>query len=85
MRDEAVKVAQKLRSAGISVETDVMARNMKKQLDYVNRSKIPYALFVGPKEVKKRKYTLKEMSSGEQASMSLERIVKEFLKARAKS
>ncbi len=73
---EAVRVASELRRNGISAETDLMGRNIRKQLEHADRKGIPYAVIVGEKEAKSKRYVLKDMKSGVQARLSLSGIVK---------
>jgi histidyl-tRNA synthetase len=80
VRDDVIKIAQKLRKAGVPTQTDLMRRNMKKQMEYVNSSKIPFILFVGEKELKSGKFTLRNMINGEQKSMTTETMIKAFSK-----
>ena len=75
-RQDAIIVAQELRKAGIPTQTDLMGRNMKKQMEHLNKSGIPFALFVGEKEIKSKKFTLRNMMNGEQKKMTLEIMVK---------
>ena len=46
-----------------------------KALDYANSYKIPYAVFIGDDEIKKKKFKLKDMNSGEEKLLSEERII----------
>lgn len=78
LKKDTIKIAQKLRKAGIPSQTDVMGRNMKKQLEYVNSANIPFVLFVGEKELKSKRFTIRNMISGEQKVMSIETILKAF-------
>jgi len=80
LKKDALRIAQKLRKTGIPAQTDLMGRNMKKQLEYVNSAKIPFVVFVGEKELKKRKFTVKNMINGEQKVMGIETILKAFSK-----
>jgi len=77
---EALKIAKKLRSENISVQTDIMGRNMKKQLEYANTSGIPYVIIIGEKELKSNKLVLKNMSKKTQKILSLMQIIKELKK-----
>lgn len=74
VRKNCVEVAQKLREFGINTQIDLMGRDIKKQLAYVNSKKIPYALIVGPKEIKERTYTLRNMKTGREERVKLENI-----------
>ncbi len=78
MRPWAIKIAQKLRKNGINTETDLMERNLKSQLDYADRAKIPYVIIVGEKEVKKGKVTIKDMAKRKQAIVSIEKVIRFF-------
>ncbi len=80
LKKNAIKIAQKLRNVGIPTQTDVMGRNIKKQLDYVNSAKIPFVIFVGEKELKSKRFTVRNMISGEQKVMGVETILKVFSK-----
>jgi histidyl-tRNA synthetase len=73
---KAIEIASKLRKKGISTENDLMGRNLRKQLDYINSKKIPYAVFVGEKELKKKKFTLRDMKTGKQKEMGIPGLVK---------
>jgi len=68
VKKDVLRIAKKLRQAGINIQTDVMGRNLRSQLD----------IFVGPEEVKSGKYKLKDMSTGEENSMSLEEVVSQL-------
>lgn len=76
VRAETVRIAQALRNSGISADFDMAERNLRKQLDYVNAKKIPYALVVGPEEIKTKKLILRDMKSGKENRLELDRIVK---------
>ena len=75
---DAVKVAGKLREAGISCETDINGRNLKTQFDYANAAGIPYVIVIGKKEIETGKYTLKDMKSGEEKTMEIKQLIKKL-------
>lgn len=77
-KKSAIGIARRLRKSGIVAETDLMGRDLRKQLDYVNRKKIPYAVIVGPAEVKKKKYVLKDMKTGKESRLGVEGIAKKL-------
>ncbi len=77
-RDPALRLAQELRARFANVETDLMARDMKKQLKYANSQGIPFAVIVGPAELKKNRFTVKDMKSGKEVGMSKEQLLKKF-------
>lgn len=78
VRDSAVSVCQRLRLAGINAQTDLMKRSLKRQLEYADKMKIPYAVLVGGKELRKKRFVVKDMRKKVQSEMSLERIIKAF-------
>ncbi|MCD6473982.1 MAG: histidine--tRNA ligase [Thermoplasmata archaeon] len=75
---EAIKVARMLRSKGIKVSMDLMARNISKSLEYANRKGMRYAVIVAPDEWKNGKVLLKDMEKGEQEEVEIEKIVEKI-------
>ncbi len=73
---EALKLAQKMRAMGINTEIDLMKRSISKNLEYVNKKGIPFAVILGEKELKEKKFTLKEMNSGKQEELKFSEIEK---------
>ena len=72
----SMKVANELRNAGISTETDLNNRNLRKQMEYANSLGIPYVIVIGEKEEKEKKVTLKDMKSGEEKVLSISEAIK---------
>ena len=75
---KAVEIAHQLRSAGIAAESELTGRDIRKQMDYANRKGVPHVIVIGPKEVKSGKYTLKDMKTGKEASLTFEALVKKL-------
>jgi len=73
-RRDAIKIARGLRERNISADFDLMNRDLRKQLDYANKMKIPYALFVGEKEVEENRYTLRDMKTGKEKKVKVSEI-----------
>ena len=73
---EAVKLAEFLRSKGVSTQTDLMGRNLKKQMEYADSKGIPYVAIVAPKELQQGKYVLKDMVKKTEIIASKEEILK---------
>ncbi|MBS5796917.1 MAG: histidine--tRNA ligase [Dysgonomonas mossii] len=65
----------KMRQKGISTEIFPEAAKMKKQMSYADSNKIPYVAIVGENEINENKITLKDMTSGEQKSLTLEECI----------
>jgi histidyl-tRNA synthetase len=80
-RKDAMEIAEKLRSRGIETETDLMGRDIRKQMEYANSTGIPFALFVGEKELKEKKFTLKDMRTGKEKKIKIEEIITCVLKS----
>ncbi|MBN1159634.1 MAG: histidine--tRNA ligase [Candidatus Diapherotrites archaeon] len=70
--DYAIEVSQKLRRQGINAETNLLKRNMKKQLDYANSKGIKYVAIVGENEKAKGTVTLKNMEKNEQKEVKVD-------------
>jgi len=77
---KAVEIAHQLRSAGIAAESELTGRDIRKQMDYANRKGVPHVIVIGPKEVRSGKYTLKDMKTGKEASLTFEALVKKLKK-----
>ncbi|MBN1409782.1 MAG: histidine--tRNA ligase [Spirochaetales bacterium] len=75
--DQTVSVANKLRTDGIRAEM-VLEKDKKlaKQLNYANRKNIPFVLILGPDEIKKGIYVLKDLKEHSQAEMDYAALVK---------
>jgi histidyl-tRNA synthetase len=76
LKAEAIKIAQRLRAAGINVETDVMGRRLKKGLEYADNKGIPYMIIIGEKELKSGRLVLKDLKKRVQKSMGFESALK---------
>jgi len=73
LQDQALQAARTLREVGIRTELypDPTAK-MEKQLKYADKKSIPFALVIGSDEVVKNMVTLKNLSTREQITLSLE-------------
>lgn len=67
-------VAQ-LRAAGISTLLYPDAAKMKKQMEYANKCHVPYVVFVGDDELSSHTLSVKDMTSGEQQSCTLDQLI----------
>jgi len=77
--DQCITLVQRLRKKGIVAEVDLMQRNLSKNLDYVSKQGIPYALIVGKAELGSGTYKLKNMKTGKEQSLSFESLLKKLL------
>ena len=76
--EKSLKVASKLRKVGVKTETDLLGRGISKNLSYADSMGIPYVLFVGERELKKKKFKLRNMKSGKEKFLRIEDIPKEL-------
>ena len=71
----AVGLASRLRRAGITVEVYPEQSKLKRQLSAADAQQIPYALILGPDEVERRRYTLKNLATGQQQSLGEDDLI----------
>ncbi|MDR3250527.1 MAG: histidine--tRNA ligase [Tannerella sp.] len=67
-------VISSLRAAGVRTELYPDACKMKKQIAYADAKKIPFVAIAGETEIAENKITLKDMTSGEQKSLSTDEM-----------
>ncbi len=73
-KEAVVGAVQRIRACGIPAEMDLMGRNPSKNLNYANSNGIPFALIIGEKELKEGKALLKDMKSGKQKKVGLDKV-----------
>lgn len=69
-----VKTAHQLRQQGISTEIDLLGRSLKAQMKEANRMNAKFVLIIGENELQSGKYQLKNLSTSEQAELTLAEI-----------
>jgi len=72
---EAFRWAENLRASGVRTDLDLSGRKLRKSLEAANTLGIPYVGIVGEDEVARGLITLRDMRSGRQEALSLERAV----------
>jgi histidyl-tRNA synthetase len=75
----ALPMVARLRSLGVLCELYPDQDKMKKQLVYANRKEIPYVILAGDSEIDTQKFTLKNMTSGDQQLLSAEELENFFV------
>ncbi len=70
-----LKAVKELRSAGVAAELYPEEAKMKKQMNHANKRDIPFVILAGAEEIENKKFTLKNMKSGEQQAVSLENLI----------
>ncbi|MGB4201776.1 MAG: histidine--tRNA ligase [Thermotogota bacterium] len=63
---ESLKITDFLRKRGISVQHDLMGRNIRNQLKYADKQRALYTIIIGEDELDKGVYLVKEMDTGDQ-------------------
>ncbi len=74
VRDDALRICQKLRKKGINCDTDLMGRKLSKQLEYASSLNIPFVLIVGKEELKDDSVKLKNMKTGKEEEKKTKEI-----------
>lgn len=77
----ALEVATKIREEGINTDVYLENKKIKAKFKYADKLKIPYVAVIGEEEEKNGTVSLKNMESGEQEEMSIEKMI-EVLKNR---
>jgi histidyl-tRNA synthetase len=73
-QDKAIfKLAKKLRAAAIP--TNLLADKPGKCLEYANASGIPYAVFIGEDELKKKKCKLRDLKTGIEEELTEKQLI----------
>lgn len=71
----ALGLVKKLRNAGIKAEIYPDSVKLKKQFSYADKNNIPNVLIAGPEEIAAGNYTLKNMKTGEQHTLTIDEIL----------
>ncbi|WP_115461736.1 histidine--tRNA ligase [Winogradskyella aurantiaca] len=71
----SLQVINRLRKAGISAELYPDTAKLKKQFNYADKRQIPFVGIVGDSEMASQKVTVKNMRTGNQATISIDEIV----------
>jgi len=72
-----LRLAAQARKAGIATEVYPDSAKMKKQMSYANAHQIPYVALVGESEMQQNTVSLKNMATGEQKSLTIEKVIEE--------
>ena len=68
-------VLAEIRKSGINAEIFPDSAKMQKQMTYANKKAIPFVVLAGESEIQAEKFTLKNMTTGEQTSVSSEELI----------
>ena len=73
--EAAWSLVLQLRHAGISCELYPTDAKLKKQMNYADKKKIPFVIFIGEEEMASGNYKLKDMTSGDQKLLSSAELI----------
>ena len=74
-RVRAAVVANELRKAGVSVVTGTSGRSLRAQMRHANQLEARYALLLGESELASGSVTLRDLSTSEQESLTVDKAV----------
>ena len=74
----ALKAMKQLREAGIKVELYPDTAKIGKQFMHADKRGIPYAVLTGDEEINSNKFTLKDLVSGEQLSVTMDELIQKI-------
>ena len=78
VKNEAFKISQKLREAGMSVEFEVMRRKMTKALEDADKRKMDYAIIVGTRELTKGAVVVRNLARRTQNTVAISKLPEAF-------
>jgi histidyl-tRNA synthetase len=71
----ALPILRKLRQNNIAAELYPTAAKLKKQMTYADAKNIPFVILIGGEEIASGQLTLKDMQSGEQKKLTIDKIL----------
>ena len=78
LKVEALKIAQMLRSSGVSVEFEIMGRKMAKALEDADKRQADYAVIIGERELKEGAVMLRNLAKREQTIVPLKELAEKI-------
>lgn len=76
--EKCMEIASKLREAKINAEIYLEDKKIKAKFKYADKLNIPFAVVIGDDEIANDKVTLKNMTTGEQETLSIEETIKKL-------
>jgi histidyl-tRNA synthetase len=73
---ETIKLSKKLRKTDIPCL--VTFGKIGKQMEYANSIGLPFALFIGKNEIQKKKFTLRDLKTGKESSLTELQLIKKL-------
>ncbi len=78
LKSEALKIAQQLRAAGVTVEFEVMGRKMAKALEDADKRKADFAVIIGERELKDGAVVLKDLVNRQQSTVPIDKLAEKI-------
>ncbi len=75
----AFHLLRQIRAAGVNAELYPEPVKMKRQMKYANTRQFPYVGIIGEREREEQKIALKNMTTGEQSSLSMEEVIQTMM------
>jgi len=72
--EQALALADRLRAAGVAVDVDLMGRGLRAQMKQADRLRARFVVLLGEDEVRRAVAVLREMGSGAQEEVAIERV-----------
>lgn len=73
--DKAINVANILRDNGVNTQIYLEKGKMGKKFGFVDKLNIPYSIVIGPDEIERNEFTLRNMNTGEQKLFTMDELL----------
>jgi len=70
-----LEIVNSLRSNGIVTNYDLNSRNLRSAMNYANKTGSNYVVLVGERELKAKKFVVRDMSSGKEEKLTINQII----------
>lgn len=77
---DGIKLLSELREKGVRVSVYTEFAKLKKKFKYADQTKVDYVIVLGEEEIKTRRYSLKNMKTGDQVDVTFDELVERFRK-----
>ncbi len=77
-KDYSLNLLIKIRNAGISIDSDFEKKSIKAQMKAADKSNAHYSLILGDDEISQNKIVLKNMKTGEQELVLIDRLIEKL-------
>jgi histidyl-tRNA synthetase len=72
--NELIELSNELRKKGFKVRTDLMNRNMRKQIESASSLGAKYIGIIGDSEIENKEISIKNLETGEQKTMKIKEL-----------